>query len=133
MATPKSEAPKAPVVDAASSTPAAPEAPATPDPAAADAGTSSPAPAVAPADPTPPVEPAKPTRAAKVKPKQYADNEWPIGGPAPHQVVREYDDAGVLGAPRDGAIEPGQRGIIVAFEGDVIGRGIRHELGLSGS
>ena len=94
----------------------------------------------APEGTTPP-EPAQeqekpaPTRGGrkseKIGPKAYGkDDEWPLGGAAPHDVVRVYDPAtSVLGDARKGPAKPGERSILVAVKGDIITRSVLTNLG----
>lgn len=70
-------------------------------------------------------------KAATVAPKMYGnDDEWPLGGAAPHDVVRVYDpETSVPGAPKKGPAKPGERAVIVAVKGDIITRSVLRELG----
>lgn len=68
------------------------------------------------------------TAAAQVQPKRYSDPSWAVGKDAPANVVRVYDERGVLGEPREGELQAGERGVVVVREGDRITAGIAAEL-----
>jgi len=70
-------------------------------------------------------------KAATVAPKVYGnDDDWPLGGAAPHDVVRVYDpETSVPGPARKGPAKPGERAVLVAVKGDIITRSVLRELG----
>lgn len=70
-------------------------------------------------------------KAATVAPKVYGnDDDWPLGGAAPHDVVRVYDpETSVPGPAKKGPAKPGERAVLVAVKGDIITRSVLRELG----
>lgn len=70
-------------------------------------------------------------KAATVAPKVYGnDDDWPLGGAAPHDVVRVYDpETSLPGPARKGPAKPGERAVLVAVKGDIITRSVLRELG----
>jgi hypothetical protein len=70
-------------------------------------------------------------KAETVAPKVYgADDDWPLGGSAPHDVVRVYDPStSQLGKARKGPAKPGERAVVVAVKGDMITRSVLRNLG----
>lgn len=70
-------------------------------------------------------------KAATVAPKAYGnDDDWPLGGAAPHDVVRVYDpETSVPGPAKKGPAKPGERAVLVAVKGDIITRSVLRELG----
>lgn len=69
-------------------------------------------------------------RPEKVAQARYSSKDFPLGGRAGREVVRRFDEGGVLEDATDGPLQPGERGVIVVNEGGKITRGVRYELGI---